>query len=231
MISKFNHDFPDEFWHAIRKYLLPTIMEGLEICLEAHDLDPVNFDNWNLGTNSYRNILNRLTNLCLDHPIFKGTCRQNAITIEANIGSSPISFTVQRIDPETYIPTSSNRLKKDLLFRRTVQLSLMDDFFERSGQVGKYILGFDVDIIRGVGEIAFCYVIPTGRKQFESSPIAIFNADLEDIKTSAVATSVPTRQRLFSADKVETTQIEVERVKTTAARKAKDDKLRSGEES
>lgn len=169
-------DFPKEYWSKIEQEVLPVIALGLQKVLTAHEVDPDYFDNYTIGTNAYRNIHNRMVELCAESTFFSGYARHNSIEVCADVDGVHIAFRVPRVNPKTAIPTSSKGLKISLI----EQFFLCEELHEIVAHRGAYILGFEIDSTNGIGDIKFCQLTAVDRKTFQANIIATFRVDLSN---------------------------------------------------
>lgn len=175
----------------MRKTILPEIMAAADDALRSHAAaespEGENFsDNWVLGCTCWRILFNRLNSRLDENSFFKKKVSRNVMEIFCPNGDDVFVFYVYRVDDDLRrIPKGAKSVKVYL----QQQLWLSDEI--KSNRLaraeGVNILGYDISIESGLGNITLDRLCAVGKNKFES-------VHLHDFKTLTQATTTPAVQ-------------------------------------
>lgn len=166
----------------MRKTILPEIEAAAEDALRSHSAaegpDGENFsDNWVLGCACWRILFNRLNTRLEKHPFFKKKVSRNVMKISCPNGDEIFAFYVYRVNDDLRVPRGVKSIKVYL----EQQLWLSDEIKSSAlaQSSGVNIIGYDISIESGLGNIILDRLCASGKNKFESVPIYDFSAQLQ----------------------------------------------------
>ncbi|WP_304679993.1 hypothetical protein [uncultured Desulfovibrio sp.] len=162
----------------MRKTILPEIKAAAEDALRAHSAAErpggENFsDNWVLGCACWRILFNRLNTRLEKHSFFKKKVSRNVMEISCPNGDELFAFYVYRVNDDLRIPRGAKSIKVYL----EQQLWLSDEIKSSAlaQSSGVNIIGYDISIESGLGNITLDRLCASGKNKFESVPLYDFS--------------------------------------------------------
>ncbi len=154
--------------------IVPHIIAGVRDSLAAYEqgFDPDEdrnfFDNYMLGCSVWNNIYNRISHYKTNFTYFDVKDYKKVLEIFPK--GSPTPFYISRVGEDIRIPRS------DLCIKRLAQeqLFLSDILRESARKNGLFYLGYDLDGVRGLGDITLELLTHVRWRTFQSETLHIF---------------------------------------------------------
>lgn len=191
MPFKFNQETIDE----IDRQIIPCIINGARDALAALQVslsengDRNYCGNYSLGCTVYENILNRIQEAIDNSTFFSYYFKNNVLEVHITQGVSKISLQCCRVDAKTRLPTNSGSTKL-----KAQQQYFLSEAIEAIGvKHGTYIIGYDIDPERGLGDITLQRLICTDGKNYSTEILYVFHEAQRQIVPETIATPTVVR--------------------------------------
>lgn len=181
----------------MRKIILPEIKAAAEDALRAHSAAErpggENFsDNWVLGCACWRILFNRLNTRLEKHSFFKKKVSRNVMEISCPNGDELFAFYVYRVNDDLRVPRGAKSVKVYL----EQQLWLSDEIKSSAlaQSSGVNIVGYDISIESGLGNITLDRLCASGKNKFESISLYDFGNTVQTTDTMQGHQDIPASQ-------------------------------------
>ncbi len=199
----FQNSLPNVVEVALINDVVPLIVEGCRLTLNAYDLDPHFNDNFMIGTYSWRNIFNRC--MSLDQNIWHVYSNENDLRILYKPFSSFAEFRVHRCESGSRVPTGGKRAKK----AACGQAFLSQEIENMSIAKSYLVIGYDIDEIRGLGLITVDRLNALNDSEFSARTLSVLY-DSEIIDENISYKGFPEPERFdIAMPKRDTSKIDV----------------------